>query len=112
MPRPTQIVRTPMAQAVRRFRASLGLTQKEFAKRAQLTPITIARYETNSMPSGKVLQKMADIARKAGLPLFVEIFEGRVAADTEAFEQQELDAMLSAVKASLDNPSRGRFGYR
>lgn len=80
-----------------RFRQSLGDTQQQFASRTGLSVTSVARYETNSRPSSKVLARFASIAREANFPAFVEIFEHKIAPD------QELDLQnFSAVKQLLD----------
>lgn len=44
------------------FRENIGLSQKDFAEKLDLTQVTIARYETNKMsPTSTVIQKYIDI---------------------------------------------------
>jgi len=44
------------------FREYIGLSQKEFAKKLDLTQVTIARYETRKMsPTATVIQKYIDV---------------------------------------------------
>src|SRR6266516_7733533 len=108
MPRPTELERTPMAQAIRRFRTTLGDTQHQFAERMGVTLTSIARYETNSRPSRAVLAKLAAIAQEANQPLFVEIFTGRIEPQPTEFEAQELLGAVSLLKLALDVLGRSR----
>jgi transcriptional regulator with XRE-family HTH domain len=85
-----------MAQAISRFRQTLGDTQQQFAHRVGLSVTSVARYETNSPPSPKVLARFVRIAREADLPAFVEIFEDRLPPDEEINFQD-----FSAVKHLL-----------
>jgi len=85
-----------MAQAISRFRQTLGDTQQQFAHRVGLSVTSVARYETNSQPSPKVLAQFVQIAREADLPAFVEIFEDRLPPDEEINFQD-----FSAVKHLL-----------
>lgn len=44
------------------FRENIGLSQKDFAEKLDLTQVTIARYETNKMsPTSTVIQKYIDV---------------------------------------------------
>jgi transcriptional regulator with XRE-family HTH domain len=72
-----------MAQAISRFRQTLGDTQQQFANRTGLAMTSVARYETNSPPSQKVLDRFVKIAREADLPAFIEIFEKRLPPSEE-----------------------------
>jgi transcriptional regulator with XRE-family HTH domain len=101
-----------MAEAIRRFRAALGDTQQAFARKTNLTLTTIARYETNSQPSDKVLAGFAVLAQKAHLPLFVDIFEGRLIPEAQIFEQQEVSAIVETLKGSFDALYRTKTGHQ
>ena len=46
------------------LRGALGKTQPEFADLLGVSPVTIARYETSSPPSGITLLQLADIAEQ------------------------------------------------
>jgi transcriptional regulator with XRE-family HTH domain len=112
MPRPTQIDRTPMSQAIRRFRVSLGDTQRDFAQRTGLALTTIARYETNAQPSKEVLTKLADIAKLEGLPFFASIFLGERKPDSSEFENQALKGAIRKLYTALLGLEEKKIGYR
>lgn len=47
---------------LKEFREEIGLSQKEFAEKLELTQVSIARYETNKMnPTSTVIQKYIDV---------------------------------------------------
>src|SRR5947209_9893687 len=112
MPRPTDIERTPMARAIRRFRVSLGDTQREFAARTGLAVPTIGRYETNAQPSKDVLARFADIARSEKLALFTEIFDGQVEPDSVDFEAQEVAGAVHLLRSALIDLRQKKSAYR
>jgi transcriptional regulator with XRE-family HTH domain len=91
-----------MAQAISRFRQTLGDTQQQFAARTGLSVTSIARYETNSPPSDKVLARFVEIARAADLPTFVEIFENRLKPEEE-INLQDFAAVKQLLKRLADN---------
>ena len=86
-----------MAQAISRFRQTLGDTQQQFAARTGLSVTSIARYETNSPPSEKVLARFVEVARTANLPTFVEIFEDRLRPEEE-INLQDFAAVKQLLK--------------
>jgi transcriptional regulator with XRE-family HTH domain len=102
MARPTRIRKSPMAQAISRFRQTLGDTQQQFAARTGLSVTSIARYETNSPPSKKVLARFVEIARAANLPTFVEIFENRLEPEEE-INLQDFAAVKQLLKRLAEN---------
>jgi len=102
MARPTRIMKTPMAQAISRFRQALGDTQQQFAHRAGLAVTSIARYETNSPPSAKVLARFVDIARTSNLPSFTEIFEKRLPA-AEEIEHQDFAVIKQLLTRMIED---------
>jgi transcriptional regulator with XRE-family HTH domain len=102
-----------MAQAITRFRHTLGDTQQQFASRTGLSVTSIAGYETNSTPSEKVLSRFVEIARAAALPTFVEIFESRLPPEEEINLQDfsVVKQLLKRLAESLrpDHLNRGRL---
>src|SRR4051794_13583082 len=111
MPRPTDIERTPMARVIRRFRVSLGDTQREFAARTGLAIPTIGRYETNAQPSREVLARFSEIARTQKLSLFASIFDGQVEPDSVDFEAQEIAGALYLLQSALIELRQKRSAY-
>ncbi len=91
-----------MAQAISRFRQTLGDTQQQFATRTGLSVTSIARYETNSPPSEKVLTRFVEIARTANLPTFVEIFKNRLKPEEE-INLQDFAALKQLLKRLAEN---------
>src|SRR5437016_1865061 len=111
MARPTRLKRAPMAQAISRFRQTLGDTQQQFAHRTGLSVTSVARYETNSRPSPKILSRFVEIAREANLLAFVEIFENRLKPDEE-MEMQDFSAVKQLLRRLVErlHPSQLRQG--
>jgi transcriptional regulator with XRE-family HTH domain len=102
MARPTRIMKTPMAQAISRFRQALGDTQQQFANRVGLAVTSVARYETNSPPSLKVLARFVEIARIANLPSFTEIFERRL-PPSEEIEHQDFAVVKQLLTRMIED---------
>lgn len=109
MARPTQKERTPLAQAIRRFRIALEDSQQQFAKRLGVALTSVARYETNFQPSADVMVKLAQVAREKKMPMFVEIFEGRLKPEPAEFRAQELSATIGMLAEKLDDISADRL---
>ncbi len=83
--------RTPLAEAIRRFRLTFGETQQQFADRTGLSIATIARYETNARPSDEALKRLSELARENRLPKYAAVFRG---VETAAATQQEQEAVV------------------
>jgi transcriptional regulator with XRE-family HTH domain len=110
-----------MAEVIRRFRAALEDTQRQFAERTGLTPTSVARHEASQVdrdfpPSPKVIEVFATIARQNKLELFAEIFEGRLKPEDVDLSQQELAAIrrllrnyADAMKKDPESTKRGRL---
>ncbi|HEX4164338.1 MAG TPA: helix-turn-helix transcriptional regulator [Bryobacteraceae bacterium] len=90
-----------MAQAISRFRQTLGDTQQQFAHRAGLSVTSVARYETNSPPSPKVLARFVEIAREVNLPAFIEIFENRLEPEEE-MDLQDFSAVMQLLRRMVE----------
>jgi transcriptional regulator with XRE-family HTH domain len=95
-------MKTPMAQAISRFRQSLGDTQQQFAQRVGLAVTSIARYETNSPPSAKVLARFVEVAQTANLPSFTEIFESRL-PPAEEIEHQDFAVVKQLLTRMIED---------
>lgn len=101
-----------MAQAIRRFRGALGDTQRQFARRLGAALTSVGRYETNAQPSGEILKRLGKVAQERNLPLFEEIFLGRLPPDTTEFIEQELSAIRYLVIQTLDRLGPGSADMR
>lgn len=93
--------RTPLAEAIRRFRLTFGETQEQFADRTGLSIGTIARYETSARPSAEALKRLSGLARESKLPKYAAIFRGDQAAATTQ-QQQEAVVLLRLLELKVD----------
>jgi transcriptional regulator with XRE-family HTH domain len=93
--------RTPLAEAIRRFRLTFGETQQEFADRTGLSIGTIARYETSAPPSVVALKRLSELARENKLPKYAAIFRGDEAAAATQ-QQQEAVVLLRLLELKVD----------
>jgi transcriptional regulator with XRE-family HTH domain len=62
MARPRKTLRTPICAAVAELRLSFEETQSEFARRMEVQPVTVARWETVTEPSGEYLERLLALA--------------------------------------------------
>jgi transcriptional regulator with XRE-family HTH domain len=97
----TVSTRTPLAEAIRRFRLTFGETQEEFADRTGLSVSTIARYETSARPSDEALKRLSELARESKLPKYAAIFKGDEAAAATQ-QQQEAVVLLRLLELKVD----------
>jgi transcriptional regulator with XRE-family HTH domain len=93
--------RTPLAEAIRRFRLTFGETQQQFADRTGLSIATIARYETSARPSAEALKQLSDLAKENKLPKYAAIFRGDEAAAATQ-QQQEAVVLLRLLELKVD----------
>lgn len=73
-PRLSSLPRSPVSEAVRQLRLHLGLTQQLFAVKLGTALATIARYETDRTPRGKILIEFNRLAEQAGRKDLAQIF--------------------------------------
>jgi|GEM_PF-3513616 len=83
-------------------------TQQEFANRTGLSVITIARYETNSRPKQRVLQKFAEMAREHHLHEYAQIFEGDETRTTGT-KGHEFEAAHRLIQIELETTPPSRY---
>src|SRR5690349_5539275 len=88
MPRPTTRTRSPISEALRALRRTLGESQQQFANRNKSAVTTIARYETSSPPTGNALAHFTRIANEAGRPDLATIFDTALANELRALAAQ------------------------
>ena len=93
--------RTPLAEAIRRFRLTFGETQQEFADRTGLSIGTIARYETSARPSPEALKRLAELAKESKLLKYAAIFRGDEAAAATQ-QQQEAVVLVRLLELKVD----------
>lgn len=87
--------RSPVAEAIRALRAATGESQQEFAHRAGLSVVSVARYETDAPPKKAVLGRLAEIARDLGRNDLQRVFQE--AQTAEAAESDTEENALSTV---------------
>jgi transcriptional regulator with XRE-family HTH domain len=113
-----------IARAIRQLRMKFGETQQAFAQRAGLSVVSIARYETNAVPSAAILQRLAELAEENGLQDEALIFkrqyipylsytpEQRRRADVKLEFLRSIDSIdperLDAIEAvlAIDSPQQ------
>ena len=64
-----------VAKAISALRRKLQCTQVEFAKKLEVKPVTISRYENGRQPRSQVIKRLADLAEEAGAPHLRDLFE-------------------------------------
>ena len=84
--------REPGSHAVRALRRFLWETQKQFAERVGVTPLTIARWETNRPPRREALQRLYEIAASKHFP------ERNALCSIEAEAERRIVQQLAALK--------------
>ena len=70
-------------EAVRKLRGHFEETQQEFAHRLETAMVTIARWETSRVPSGKALERLHALAQAARLAECAEVFRQALNGDVE-----------------------------
>jgi transcriptional regulator with XRE-family HTH domain len=93
--------RTPLAEAIRRFRLTFGETQRQFADRTGLSIATIARYETSARPAAEALKRLSELAKENKLPKYAAIFRGDEAAAATQ-RQQEAVVLVRLLELEVD----------
>ncbi len=107
--------KNPLGSAIKALREALGESQQDFAYRMKTAIRTIARYEGERPPKGKVLAQLEQIARENGQQEIARKFRDALAAElgTLEIEGVQLDLSprtpteklwVSAVLAMLRNP--------
>lgn len=87
--------RSPIAEAIRSLRATAGESQQEFAQRAGLSVVSVARYETDARPKKAVLARLAEVARDLGRADLQTVFQEAQAS--EAAEPEIEQSALSGL---------------
>ncbi len=97
--------------AARQLRSALGLTQTEFAKRIGKGIATVQRYETQSAPSGPVLNRLAELAESQGLQDLAAVFRQALELNSSPalshkieFKNDEERDWTAALLAAFRNP--------
>ena len=76
MARAPRKLRTAVQQALVDLRRRLGMTQLELAAALDVTPVTVARWETAYPPRENGLSKLAEFADSRGELIYASIFNG------------------------------------
>lgn len=103
---PKVVSRTPDAsrdvrEAVRALRTGLGETQPQFAARLEVGIATAVRYELSRAPHGRMLAKLAEIARENRFPDQAQVFR---TALTKELGLIRLDTLGGPVRGVRTNP--------
>ena len=100
-----------LSQAVRSLRHELGLSQQEFANRLTIAVRTVARWENNQPPRGRVLVDLAQLADGKGLTRISRQFLnalqrelGGVNTQTESELKGWLDGLQLAFRYRFKQP--------
>jgi transcriptional regulator with XRE-family HTH domain len=93
------------AEAILRLREKLGLNQRAFAQAIGVGARSLSRYESGYEPSAKILKKLADVAKKAGVHHLHDFFHAKRRADIVT-RIESLPSAGSERRISVDELSK------
>jgi transcriptional regulator with XRE-family HTH domain len=69
------------AEAIKKLRGKLGVTQRSLAEKLKVTVISVSRWENGREPSQAALKQLAKIAESIGIDYLRDIFAAKRRAD-------------------------------